>query len=202
MSDQIAVTVYFDYCCPFCYLGKLELERLETELNLDLDWRYYQIHPEYPDVGSPLSVALEPDLEKSAWKSIQFLLKQRQLGQIKRPSTISNTIKAQLATEYAKSQGLFREFQAAIYETYFREGKGIGTAEEVIRIGEKTGLSRKSVTKAFTNLDYLRKVKNDDQEARRSGVVGIPTIMVNGRLAMGAQSYKDLKYFINRWGAR
>lgn len=202
MSYQIAVTVYFDYCCPFCHLGKLELERLGTELNLDLDWRYYQIHPEYPDAGLPFHDALEPDLEKAAWQGIQFHFKQRQMDQIKKPTRISNTIKAQLATEYARSQGLFREFQTAVYETYFREGKGIGTAEEVIYIGEKTGLSRKPLRRVFTNLEYLRKIKNDDQEARRNGVVGIPTIMVNGRLTLGAQSYEDLKYFISRWGTR
>jgi predicted DsbA family dithiol-disulfide isomerase len=200
MGNRFAVTVYFDYCCPFCYLGKLELERLERELDLELDWRYYQIHREYPDVGLPLNEALGPGLEKEAWQSIQYHFEQRQMGLIRKPARISNSVKAQLATEFAKSQGLFREFQTAVYETYFLEGKGIGTSGEVIEIGQRVGIGAGDLRSAFNNLGYLRKIREDDQWARQNGVVGIPTLMVGGRLALGAQSYEDMKYFIVRWG--
>jgi predicted DsbA family dithiol-disulfide isomerase len=200
MRNRFTVTVYFDYCCPFCYLGKLELERLERELGLDLDWRYYQMHRDYPDAGLPLNEALGPGLEKTAWQSIQYHFEQRQMGRIRKPDRISNTVRAQLATEFARRQGLFREFQTAVYETYFIEGRGIGTSEEVIAIGQKVGIDARHTRRAFNNLGYLSKIREDDQEARRNGVVGIPTLMVGGRLALGAQSYEDMKYFITRWG--
>lgn len=200
MRNRFAVTVYFDYCCPFCYLGKLELERLGRELALEIDWRYYQIHREYPDTGLPFNEALGPAFEKMAWRSIQYHFEQRQMGRIRKPARISNTIKAQVATEFARSQGLFREFQTAVYETYFLEGKGIGTSEEVIEIGQKMGIDTWHLKSAFNNLGYLRKIREDDKDARRKGVVGIPTLMVGGRLALGAQSYEDMKYFITRWG--
>lgn len=200
MRNRFAVTVYFDYCCPFCYLGKLELERLERELDLALEWRYYQIHGEYPDAGLPLGEALGPGLEKAAWQSIQYHFEQRRMGRILKPARISNTLKAQLATECARSQGLFREFQTAVYEAYFLKGKSIGTSEEVIEIGEIVGIDARHIRDAFNNLAYLRRIREDDQEARRNGVVGIPTLMVGGRLALGAQSCEDMKYFITRWG--
>ena len=69
-------------------------------------------------------------------------------------------------------------------------------------MGEKIGLAAKGLKSAFDNLSYLRKIRADDQEARRNGIIGIPTVIINGRLALGAQSYEDLKYFITRWGDR
>ena len=200
MNQSILVTVYFDYCCPFCFLGKLELERLEKELNLALDWRYYQIHREYPDTGIPIKEALGCDLEAASWQSIEYHLRQRNLRHVKKPKVISNTIKAQLVSEYAKSQGLFGEFQTAVYETYFHEGKGIGTEQEVLRIAEKIDLNVAEAKQAIRNLEYLKKCRDDDKQARDNGVWGIPTLMVRGRLALGAQSYDDMKYFIIRWG--
>ena len=202
MSRPSVVTVYFDYCCPFCYLGKLELERLEKDLKLEIDWRYYQMHPEYPDEGIPLKEALGPNLEEAAWESIQYHFRERMMRRPNRPSRISNTTKAQLATEYARSRGLFKEFQTAVYKTYFFDGEGIGTVREVLLVGEKIGLAAKGLKSAFDNLSYLRKIRADDQEARRNGIIGIPTVIINGRLALGAQSYEDLKYFITRWGDR
>ena len=56
--------------------------------------------------------------------------------------------------------------------------------------------------KSFNNAEFLKKVRSDDAEARGLGVTGIPTIMVNGRLVMGALPYDELKYFINRWRRR
>lgn len=193
------VIVYFDYCCPFCYVGKLKLDRLERELGLILDWRYYQIHPEYPDEGIPLAAALGPDREPFAWESVQYQIDELKIGPLQKPSKISNTIKAQIATEYARTQGLFRRFHTAVYETYFLEGRGIGTADEVLAIGEKVGLRSDALTQALSHPEYLRKIREDDEEARREGVFGIPTLIVGGRMSTGALPYEDLKYFVNRW---
>ena len=202
MVQPTTVVAYFDYCCPFCYLGKLELDRLEKELSITIDWRYYQIHPEYPDAGAPLKDALGSEREILAWQSVQLHVRERNKTPIKKPAKISNTLKAQLASEYARTLGRFREFQMKVYETYFLEGEGIGTKDEVLSVGMKMGLDPVELEKSFNNREFLRKITSDDTEARGLGVTGIPTIMVNGRLAMGALPYDELKYFINRWGRR
>ena len=202
MVQSSEVVVYFDYCCPFCYLGKLELDRLEKEPGIIIDWRYYQIHPEYPDTGLPLGDALGSEREMLAWQSVELHVRERNKAPIKKPAKISNTLKAQLASEYARTLGRFREFQTKVYETYFLEGKGIGTEDEVLAVGMKIGLDPVELKKSFNNSEFLKKVRSDDEEARSLGVTGIPTIMVNGRLAMGALPYDELKYFVNRWGRR
>ncbi|MFZ0486121.1 MAG: DsbA family protein, partial [Arenicellales bacterium] len=48
------VSVYSDYICPFCYIGHLRLEKLRSEYDLEVDWRFLEIHPDNPPEGMPL----------------------------------------------------------------------------------------------------------------------------------------------------
>jgi len=45
------VTVYYDYTCPFCYLGTKRILGLSNEFNLTIDWKGIEIHPEFPPQG-------------------------------------------------------------------------------------------------------------------------------------------------------
>ena len=47
--------VYFDFICPFCYLGAYRLGRLQALWSFDIEWRGIQIHPETPPAGMPLA---------------------------------------------------------------------------------------------------------------------------------------------------
>jgi len=56
MSDTDAITVYSDYVCPFCYLGRQSLAEYQEsrEDRLDVDWRPFDLRAgkRGPDGGS------------------------------------------------------------------------------------------------------------------------------------------------------
>jgi len=45
MSDTDEITVYSDYVCPFCYLGRKSLAAYHSdrEERLDIDWRPFDL---------------------------------------------------------------------------------------------------------------------------------------------------------------
>ena len=47
------VTVYFDFVCPFCYLGRSFWMRMQEERPVESTWVPWEIHPEYPPEGGP-----------------------------------------------------------------------------------------------------------------------------------------------------
>ena len=49
------VTVYYDYICPFCYLGSKRILELSKEFDLDMEWVGIEIHPEFPPEGKKRS---------------------------------------------------------------------------------------------------------------------------------------------------
>ena len=45
------VTIYSDYICPFCYIGKDRADRLQQEFDVEIEWKGFEIHPETPEEG-------------------------------------------------------------------------------------------------------------------------------------------------------
>ena len=47
--------IFSDYICPFCFIGKRRAEKLAEELQIKPVWNGFEIHPETPPEGVPLS---------------------------------------------------------------------------------------------------------------------------------------------------
>ena len=47
----LQIKMYSDFICPFCYIGFEVFRKLKPEFDLELDWRGFQIHPEWPAEG-------------------------------------------------------------------------------------------------------------------------------------------------------
>ncbi|MEE8440158.1 MAG: DsbA family protein, partial [Spirochaetia bacterium] len=51
-SDKRPVVIaYSDNICPFCTMGARRLRKLQQELDFDVEWRAFEIHPETPKEG-------------------------------------------------------------------------------------------------------------------------------------------------------
>ena len=45
------ITFYYDYICPFCYIGSKRIQGISDELGLVINWKGIEIHPEYGPEG-------------------------------------------------------------------------------------------------------------------------------------------------------
>ena len=54
--ERITIDVVSDVVCPWCYLGKARLElaiaEVQDEIGVDINWRPYQLNPDYPRKAS------------------------------------------------------------------------------------------------------------------------------------------------------
>ncbi len=64
MSTKVAV--FSDFVCPFCYIGLATLHQLKYEFDLEVQWRGFQIHPEWPAEGMPTEQLLPHDRRGTA----------------------------------------------------------------------------------------------------------------------------------------
>ncbi|HEY2107741.1 MAG TPA: DsbA family protein, partial [Candidatus Binataceae bacterium] len=70
------VVVFSDFICPFCYIGMHTLRRLQPEFGFEVDWRGFQIHPEWPAEGVPAEHyyrAMGEQRRKGAWQMIESM---------------------------------------------------------------------------------------------------------------------------------
>jgi predicted DsbA family dithiol-disulfide isomerase len=52
MESSPRILVWSDYIWPFCYVGLERAAWLERQFGAEIEWRPFQLHPEYPPEGS------------------------------------------------------------------------------------------------------------------------------------------------------
>lgn len=80
------------------------------------------------------------------------------------------------AAEWARDQGVFWPFHDAMFEN----PKALDT-DSLVALADKLGKDGESLRRALNDRKYRDRVQGSMLEARRAGVIGTPTLFVNGR---------------------
>jgi|SRR3989304_7624563 len=188
------VTVYYDYICPYCFLGTKRIERLAKEFDMDLEWRGIEIHPEIPPQGVRRAKTL---------RFVQAAEDIKEMGledniTIKFPGIVTNTRLCLEASEFAKVKDSFSKFHNGVYEAYFLEGVNIGKIDVILNIGEKTGLDVIELEECLKKRTMLNKIEENRREAERAQIMGVPTFIFGKFPLHGVQSPEAFRKIINR----
>ncbi len=188
------VTVYYDYICPFCYLGTKRILGLSKEFNLTIDWKGIEIHPEFPPQGKKRTKTLK---SKSFAETIREMAKEDNI-EIKLPGYATNSRLSLEASEFAKIKGKFLEFHIGVYEAYFLEGRNIGDIEIVLDIGEKAGLHRSDLVECLNKRTMFDSIEANKKEAEDNIILGVPTFIFGNFPVHGNQSTQTMRHIIKR----
>ena len=124
----LKIKMYSDFICPFCYIGFEVFRKLKPEFDLELDWRGFQIHPEWPSEGMLASEwrnGMDPAARQAIWQRIQAMAVAAGF-EMKPPQLLTNSRLSLEATEFAKEAGVGEAFEERVYRAYFYEGLNIG----------------------------------------------------------------------------
>jgi predicted DsbA family dithiol-disulfide isomerase len=182
------VVVYSDYVCPFCYIGKRRVDMLKEEIDIDVEWKGFELHPETPKEGRPRTRKTVSDNIKILAKEVNLTFNLRSL---------SSNSKLSLKTgEFAKTKNKFEEYHEATFQAYFQEKKDIGDIEVIKEIVEKIGLDIAEL-KNYLNTDEADKILERHKiEARKDGIYAVPTFIIGDKKIIGAQPYDIIKRVI------
>ena len=196
----LKITMFSDFVCPFCYIGFEVMQKLKPEFNIELDWRGYQIHPEWPAEGiavDKVRSASDMDARKAAWQRITAMAEAEGL-EIKAPSVFTSSHAALAACEFAREKGKSEELEGRIYRAYFVESANIGDATLVARLSAEVGLDADEVTEAMRSPRYDMRLKNNALVAHQRGVSGVPTFFIGECPLVGAQSTDVMRQILQR----
>lgn len=196
MAGKVKVDIFSDYVCPFCYLGLPAAERLQRELRgrIEVEWKAFELRPE----PSPLLDPQGEYLTRTWSQAVYPLAEQRKMG-LKLPPVQPRSRKALEAAEFAREQGRFDVFHEALFRAFFQDGRDIGQTEVLLKIGEQVGLDRDALRQVLATDRYKEKILQDQAEATRLGITGVPTYVVDGRyFVVGAQPYEALKQAVEK----
>jgi predicted DsbA family dithiol-disulfide isomerase len=112
------------------------------------------------------------------------------------PKLASNSRLAQEMGKWADSQGKGDMFHLAVFTSYFVEEKNIGDAKVLVKIAEQVGLSGVEAGEVVEKRTFQKAVDQDWARSREQFVTAVPTFMMGTQRLVGAQSYDELKRFV------
>ena len=201
----MTVEVFFDFICPWCLIGKRNLEAvisrftgLRPDVLLKVLWRSHQLLPYTPLDGMPYQAFYLNRLgshEAVAARRAQVRRAGSEAGvefAFERIEVLPNTAAAHNLVAYAASRGYEAQRSRLIdrlFSAYFMEGKNIGDWQVLEQLGVECDLEHESL------VSHLAKSRNMADPAGRpvsdadQHVSGVPHYVFNGRYTLsGARS--------------
>ncbi|MFC6464039.1 DsbA family protein [Marinilactibacillus sp. GCM10026970] len=196
---MMKIEVWSDYVCPFCYIGKRELEQAIKETGLsdhvDVQFKAYELDPTTPLTGEdPLKESLMQKKGMSAsqvdgmFESVTERAKTVGLDYDFSKMINANTKKSHRLAKYAEANGKGAEIDEALLKAHFLDNLALNVDEVLLDIAENVGLSREGAQEVLSSDQYAEDVARDIQEAQAIGVQGVPFFVLERKYAIsGAQ---------------
>ena len=193
------IEIWSDIMCPFCYIGKRQLETaLEQFPNdeIEIEWKSFQLDPTiepqsgkdvYSFLAERKGISVEQSIEMH--KGVVERAKSVGLDYHFDKAIISNSLTAHRIIHLAKKNNLGDEMEEIFFKAYFTEGRDLNDAQTLIELGTKAGLNSDEVKEVVENENlYLNDVHSDIHEANQIGVQGVPFFDFDRKYAVsGAQ---------------
>ena len=206
----LRVDVWSDVVCPWCAIGKANLEQALAGVpggdEAEVVWHSYELDPGAPaEPARDLVGSLAAKYGVPEGQARQMIERVRQAGaaagldlrqDIARPG---NTFDAHRLLHLARARGRQAEVADRFLRAYHSEGVAISDRAELERLAVDAGLDRDEVVEVLTSDAYGVAVRDDEADARRIGVTGVPFFVFDGRYALsGAQPPEVMREVIER----
>jgi predicted DsbA family dithiol-disulfide isomerase len=185
------IDIVSDAICPWCYIGKRQMERalltLGSEgLSFSIHWNPFQLNPDMAKEGvdrAQYRARKFGSAEKSAAIDARIVDAAAQVGLEFHPERIMrtpNTVDAHRLIMFAGRNGVQDAAMEAVFRAYFIDAQDIGQHSVLADCAATAGLDRNEVT-AFLAGDLAdQEVRAADRAAREAGVSGVPSFFLDG----------------------
>jgi len=200
--EPLRIDVWSDIACPWCYIGKRNLEQGLAAASADDDapvvevtYHSYELSPDTPvdfdgdeidflsgHKGMPREQVRQM-LDRVTGVAAEAGLEYR-FDLLKH----TNTVKAHELLHFAKAQGRQQEMAERLMAAYFTEGHHVGRIDDLVALAAEIGLDADQTRDALESERYLPDVRADQQQASAYGISGVPFFVIDGKYGVsGAQ---------------
>jgi 2-hydroxychromene-2-carboxylate isomerase len=198
---------YFDFISPFGYFAALRIEALAAQHGRQVEW-----HAMLLGVSVMKVMGLKPLLDtplkgdyirREAQRYIRrhsLVLKRKVDDKMMDPR---NAGRAFYWIKKHKPELLVTSVHA-IYEAYWVQGLDLSSAESitetVLQVGSKTGIETQWLIDGIQSVEAGQMLRSGVDDSMKLGVFGSPTVLVDGELFWGVQSFELLDEWLKSGG--
>lgn len=198
------IEIWSDIACPFCYIGKVRLEKALEQLpdiDASIDWRSFELDPNAPenpelDIYDTLAKKYGKDrkwAEEMNENVVQMAEKEDLDFRIDDIQPV-NTFKAHRLIHFAAKNDRQHEMKNALLNAYFSKGKNVNDTDTLVSIAENIGLNKNNVKEFLERNELSQNVIEDIEKAHKIGIQGVPFFLINNKYGLsGAQPVEVFK---------
>lgn len=190
---------YFDYACPWAYLGSCRAEAYFRDLGAEIDFRPVHLRRLVePGVGKPPE--LGPRKQKNYANDIRHWAEM--IG-----AEISPDARALMKTDsslalrcalVAKDLGKFRELHYPLYRARWARARDISDEKVLGELIAGAGLDADTVLARARTPELEARLTRDTEAAVARGVFGVPTIFVGDEMFWGNDRFELVRFYVQK----
>lgn len=189
---MVPLDIFADPICPWCYLGKTLFDRALAERPdhpFAIEWQPFRLDPDTPPEGRDHRAWLEAKLGRdgAAAAEAHVAATARSYGIDLDPTRVRRTpptLDAHRLIHWAGIEGRQDAVVAALFAAHFDDGRDISEIETLADIADTAGLDAAVVAKLLRSDVDKDVILAREAAARKMGLTGVPTFIVNRRHAV------------------
>ncbi|HET8927700.1 MAG TPA: DsbA family oxidoreductase [Microbacterium sp.] len=202
MTDAIKIDVWSDIACPWCYIGKRNLENGlasaaadENPPEVEVVYHSFELSPDTPVDFDGSEIDFLATHKGMPVEQVQGMLDRvtgvaAQAGLDYRFDILkhTNTVKAHELLHLAKEQGRQHDMAERLMAAYFTEGRHVGRVDDLVSLAAEIGLDAAATRDALESGRLTDAVRADQAQAQAYGISGVPFFVIDGKYGVsGAQ---------------
>ncbi|MEX8057926.1 DsbA family protein [Microbacterium sp. 16-032] len=218
MTDAIKIDVWSDIACPWCYIGKRNLENGLAATAADddapvveIEYHSFELSPDTPEDFDGGEVdylsqhkGISPESAREMLDRVTGVAADAGLAYRFDILKHTNTVKAHELLHFAKENGKQLELAEVLMSAYFLEGKHVGRDDDLVALAVEVGLDEAEAREALASQRFRAAVRADQEQARQFGITGVPFFVIDGKYGVsGAQPVEAFSQIARQvWGER
>jgi 2-hydroxychromene-2-carboxylate isomerase len=193
---------YFDYACPWAYMGSCRVESYFRHVGAQIDFRPVRLADlkepaagPAPEAGPRKKKAYADDFRH--WAEVTGAEFSPEVRSLPRPDT---TLLLQAAL-VARDEGRFRDFHYPAFRARWAGALDVAKPEVVARLLAGAGLDADAALIRAQEPALEARLEADTREAIDRGVFGVPTIFVGDEMFWGNDRFEVVRHYLEKAGA-
>src|SRR5439155_1067113 len=150
---------------------------LERRFGARIEWRPFDLHPEYPPEGIPRAVLARRHGAGFAARQ-QVMFQEAGLPYAQALDKVPSSRLALMIGELARERGAFDALHPRLFDAYWARALDIGDERVLLEEGVAVGLDHGEIIDALRDGRYLERIKAHTRDALELGAGGVPAWLI------------------------
>ena len=197
----VAIDVWSDVVCPWCWIGKRRLERAlagRRDVAVSIRWRAFLLNPSMPPSGMDRQAYLEAkfggtDGARSVYARIEAAGAEEGLPfRFDRIGRMPSTWDAHRLLFSAGAAGRQDSLSETLFDTFFCRGEDLGDPGVLLEAAVRSGLDQGTADAVLRSGRFRQEVEAEDRALRNAGGTGVPLFLFAERMAVPGAADPDV----------